>query len=88
MKTTRVIFFREPMNIETVFAFFPDENFNWSGDKTSYSHVGQHSACSSYYCLECDEATQDEYKDLYEELESIGYRLEVIEWSDICDEIF
>jgi hypothetical protein len=44
----------------------------------SYAHIGQHSDACEEYISECRNATEDEYKDLFNELESIGYNLEVI----------
>ena len=65
-----------------IFAFFPDEPYNELvyGDTilTSYSRIGQHSACHIDYANESREATLEEYISLKEELESIGYKLNVI----------
>lgn len=44
----------------------------------SYAHIGQHSDACEEYINESRQATEDEYKDLFNELESIGYNLEVI----------
>ena len=41
----------------------------------SYAHIGQHSDASMGFFNECTLATEEQYKDLYEELSSIGYRL-------------
>jgi hypothetical protein len=41
----------------------------------SYMHIGQHGEASLDFFHECRLATEEEYKDLREELESIGYRL-------------
>lgn len=67
----------------SVFAFFPKEKYNNIGtdaDKlfTCYAHIGQHSACHIDYVNECKQATKEEYKDLKEELESIGYNLNIL----------
>lgn len=60
-----------------VFAYFPNINYNerlyGSSQKESYSHIGQHSACSVEYSLECEEANKEEYSELLTELEQIGY---------------
>ncbi len=58
-----------------VFAVFPAEPFDLKGNVTSYSHAGQHSACSLEYVRECTNARWDEYQDLKKELESLGYNL-------------
>ena len=59
-----------------IFAFFPDMDFNaWTSDlKTSYAHIGQHSACHTDYVKDrTTEANEAEYSDLMAELISIGY---------------
>lgn len=43
-----------------------------------YAHIGQHSTCHTDYFMECEPATPEQYKDLKEELESIGYNLTII----------
>lgn len=64
---------------EDVFAYFPYEPFDTEGDfNTCYAHIVQHSACHPDYAKECKEATPEQYKDLKEELESIGYVLEIL----------
>lgn len=46
----------------------------------SYAHVGQHSEASYEFAENyCRLASEEEYKDLREELESIGYRLYIRE---------
>ena len=60
-----------------IIAVFPYEVWN-STDVASYMHVGQHSGCYwgiNYYSKP---ATEQEYKPLLNELESIGYNLQVI----------
>ena len=62
-----------------IYAFFPEESY--SDDRwlfNSYSHIGQHSPCHIDYAKASTKATFKEYKDLAEELESIGYNLEII----------
>ena len=65
-----------------VFAYFPDENYNLDSYgpkmKTSYSHIGQHSACDSDYANKCKKATLKQYQDLKTELENQGYNLNVL----------
>jgi putative ribosome biogenesis GTPase RsgA len=44
----------------------------------SYEHVGQHGSADPYLVINnTTSATQEEYKDLKEELEKIGYKLQV-----------
>jgi len=75
---TKVNFLINENNGE-LFAFFPEENYTtFSNLKTSYAHIGQHSACSIAYAEESREATETEYAELKEELESIGYNLEIL----------
>lgn len=75
-----------------VFAYFPDMNYysegnigygkvtkdNWQEMKTSYAHIGQHSACHIDYANKCLQATQEQYAALKIELEGLGYDLEVL----------
>lgn len=75
-KTQVVFLINERTN--DLFAFFPNEDYNdFSLTKVCYSHVGQHSGCVLDYAKESKEATKEEYNDLKEELESIGYNLEL-----------
>jgi hypothetical protein len=73
---TKVKFLYNEYN-DDLFAYFPFEESS-IGYKTAYSHIGQHSACHYKYAEECREATMLEYLDLFNELQSIGYRLELI----------
>jgi hypothetical protein len=81
---TDVIFLLEKDEHQTgpkgsVFAYFPNEpDFDCYGNKPSYAHIGQHSACSINYAEECKLATPDQYRALKAELESIGYDLNII----------
>jgi hypothetical protein len=62
-----------------VFALFPHEVADNKGNVTSYQHVGQHSSADYNHCIKTSRiATENEYKDLKKELESIGYNLNVI----------
>jgi hypothetical protein len=67
---------------KTVYAYFPQLKFNkslyYNTMNTSYSHIGQHSACHIDYAKQSREATKQEYKDLYEELISIGYEVKIL----------
>lgn len=71
LSETRVIF---KMSDGECVAFLLDCPAN-SGNVLSYMHVGQHGEASLDFFRECKLATEEEYKDLREELESIGYRL-------------
>ena len=66
-------------DINDIFAFFPDEYDLFDLDmRSSYSHIGQHSACHVEYAKESRLATKDEYTPLREELKSIGYDLVIL----------
>lgn len=54
-------------------AYFPDIDGDNKGNKTCYSHVGQHSGCHPDYVKNLKLATPDEYKDLEKELIGQGY---------------
>ena len=44
-----------------------------------YAHIGQHSSCDYYYVLEKTKpASFEQYKNLKDELEDIGYNIQVI----------
>jgi hypothetical protein len=78
INNTKVQFFYNVVQFD-VFAFFPDINHDVKGTfKTSYSHIGQHSSCHPDYIKECIPATPEQVKPLKQELESIGYKLEII----------
>ena len=70
---TRVIF---KMDGENCIAFLLNVPAN-PGNLMSYAHVGQHGEASLGYFYELPLATEEQFKDLHEELESIGYRLYV-----------
>ena len=79
-QATKVLFLvneKDP-NDPDLFAYFPEEEGDRSGNKTAYSHVGQHSAASPAYAEESREATPEEYQDLKAELEGLGYNLDVL----------
>ena len=68
---TKVIFYSEG---EDVLAYFPDLVFDSVGDKTVYTHIGQHSGCCDEYIKELKEANYNEYQFLLEELIGQGYK--------------
>ena len=63
-----------------VIALFPYNVENYKGDIASYMHVGQHSAADYIHVLYQTELiiNPEEYKELKNELENIGYNLKVI----------
>lgn len=79
MNNTKVIFRKfYPERGGEVMAVFPA----LAGDSSpstclSYMHVGQHSVCATEYHLFTFPATEEEYASLKDELESIGYVLDV-----------
>lgn len=78
---TKVIFYIDPPESEDtdVFAYFPDDNYDEEGYlKTSYSHIGQHSACHPDYIQSCRRATEEEYRVLQQELTNLGYKLKIL----------
>jgi predicted protein tyrosine phosphatase len=72
---TKVIFKKEGKD---VIAFFPEHPGNDEFDVECYAHVGQHASAALAYLSACKPAKPEEYADLKAELESIGYKLEVI----------
>ena len=76
---TKVRFLIEK-DVPFVFAYFPELNHDLEGiHQVSYSHIGQHSACSHVYANECKRALPAQYMPLLNELQSIGYdRLHVL----------
>lgn len=84
---TRMVFLLDSNN--DVFAYMPDDYYysitrrKMTKDtdvdmRTCYAHIGQHSACSPEYANQCKQATKTQYTDLYNELISIGYNIEII----------
>ena len=73
--TVKVKFYKDTES--DVFAYFP-MMFEIDNFKLCYAHVGQHSVCHPDYLKECKIATRHEYKELREELESIGYKLNIL----------
>lgn len=54
-----------------VFAYFPANGW-------AYSHIGQHSTCTAEYARECFPADPVQYADLLIELQTIGYKIEIV----------
>lgn len=70
---TKVIFYMEPIPDGQILAVFPD-NLNTDNTLLCYSHIGQHSSCSTAYLVDCcRRATRDEYTNLLHELKGQGY---------------
>jgi len=69
--TTPVIFrkFKEG----DVIALFPTIPHSWKYDFTCYQHIGQHSGCEGIITELTKLCKPEEYRDLLEELISIGY---------------
>lgn len=73
---TRVQFLYNPDNND-LFAFFPDE-IAGNSRRLCYSIIGQHSDCTLQYAHASEEATPEQYKDLKQEIEGLGYNLDII----------
>lgn len=62
-----------------IIALFPSEFFDLERKFiNSYMHIEQHGGASPELIAELEPASPDEYKDLKEELESIGYELDIL----------
>ena len=62
-----------------IIALFPEIVGDYSpASCLSYMHIGQHGAADSSLVSNTKLATEEEYKDLFKELSSIGYDLKVI----------
>lgn len=68
----------DEMGYKEVLAVFVDNKTDIFFD--CYVHLGQHSTCSQSFLAEkCKKLTEKEqYQELFEELESIGYKLNVV----------
>jgi len=75
--TTKVIF--RKFSDGEVIAIFPNELYDWINKDLvmSYMHIGQHGAASKSLAEEKEIALPEEYANLQEELESIGYVLDI-----------
>lgn len=78
---TDVKFLVHPANGDLM-AYFPKVAHSSNGYrndlKTCYSHVGQHSSCAVEYAKECRKATKAERQTLINELEGLGYNLNIL----------
>jgi hypothetical protein len=73
---TEVIFL-VAKGVNDLYAYFPKEIEGY-GLRSCYSHVGQHSICSIEYAQNSRLARKTEYEELYNELTSLGYNLDVL----------
>ena len=63
----------------SILALFPHERWDLTNFVSSYMHMGQHGGADYNGCIkDTKPAIQIEYKDLFNELEGIGYNLKVI----------
>lgn len=78
-KKTRVMFYMETEENSnpTPIAIFLGEEQRFYPAHVCYSHIGQHSAAHPTYFEKLPKATPEQYKELAEELESIGYNLTI-----------
>ena len=73
---TQVVFKMFPSG--EVLAIFPHEVADHRGNRSSYMHLGQHGAALPALLVELPDATPGDYEELFKELETIGYNLEVL----------
>jgi hypothetical protein len=78
MGTTKVVF---KMIDDEVIAIFPNNLYSevLYGNKVvdCYMHIGQHSSCDIEFAKGLKDASEEQYKDLKNELEEIGYNLDL-----------
>jgi hypothetical protein len=73
------VMFRVFPEDKKVIALFPHEIYNERGGINSYMHIGQHGEAEYSACIKnAKPAKENEYADLKNELESIGYNLNII----------
>lgn len=73
MKKDKVVFRKFPEG--EIIALFPNEKVDLKGNINSYQHIGQHGGASPELVRELKKATPKEYRELKQELISIGYKL-------------
>lgn len=72
------VVFRKFKDTNEIIALFPTITYKRNYKVQSYMHVGQHSEADYYHCVkESKPCTEYEYKELFNELTSIGYNLVV-----------
>lgn len=75
MSKTKVIF-RRVKDTSEIVAIFPEIHWNAYGDLMSYQHTGQHSGATlDWIKHETKIATPEEYRELKQELDGLGYEL-------------
>jgi hypothetical protein len=75
-KEKTIVIFKK--DADGLFAFFPElPGTNDPYSCTYYVHVGQHSTGDVAYMASVRRAKPEEYADLFRELESLGYNLDV-----------
>lgn len=64
------VLFRKDKNTKEIVAFIPESAVRY-GSILCYTHIGQHSEASLQYYCDTIKATEEEYRPLLEELQSI-----------------
>ena len=73
-----IVVFRKFNEGGDLIALFPAETFSAQGGCNSYQRIGQHGAADYNHCMKISKAaTPQEYQALRQELENIGYKLDV-----------
>ncbi len=77
MKHTEVVFRKfKNKDIPEVIALFPELSYRRNYMTESYMHIGQHSEADYHAVINMTRpAIPEEYKDLYQELEIVGYNI-------------
>ena len=81
MAKEKVVFRRWKTGNKSVIALFPGIKADNSGNCSSYEHIGQHGAADYTHVVSKTTPayiTDDDCRDLYRELEAIGYDIEII----------
>jgi hypothetical protein len=73
-----IVVFRKFKDQGDIVALFPAEVVDLVGHCNSYQHIGQHGAASYRFCMAITQSVKlKEYRALKQELESLGYDLDV-----------
>lgn len=73
-----IVIFRKFKHGGHIIALFPAELADYNGNCSSYQHVGQHGPADYTHCIATSvPAKPTEYRALRQELENIGYKLDV-----------
>ena len=76
---TRVVFRKwKDGEVIALFPDIPSDAANWY-TCMSYMHIGQHGAACPAITYDTKKATPEDYNDLKQELEAIGYNLKVLQ---------